>query len=190
MVLVGEVQKRMKGKCVHKSKDPPKWSRNTCWVKTLLGLFAELWLWGSTAGGAFWACAVWSGCPAADLWPRGIRTRPCDSALPTWSPFLCQRQRWEWWWKHQKCPKQHSMDFFTLCVAFCQAGHHFTRAWPWCVMGYRAMKWRWELCAFLRDIEMPNTLTIRRSLTHSGGKIMPKYKEMYSTFVCCMVFWT
>lgn len=36
-------------------------SKNPAWA------FAELWLRGSAAGGAFRDCVVWSGRPAADL---------------------------------------------------------------------------------------------------------------------------
>lgn len=53
--------------------------------------FSEFWVWRSAAGGSHWDRVVWSGGPAADLWPRGIRSDPRDYTVSTRSPFLCEK---------------------------------------------------------------------------------------------------
>ena len=82
--------------------------------------------------------------------------------------------------------KHPHIDLFTLCLSSWQAGRHFTRAWLWCIMGYRATRWRWEVCVFLQDTEMPNTPTTRWSLTHSGGK-MDTSDRLISCRMCVCV---
>lgn len=81
-------------KCIKKtSRDPPK--DITQWGKNTTCSSAELWLWGSAAGGACRDCVVWSGCSTTDLWPRHIWIYPPDCPLPTGSPLLCQKQRYK-----------------------------------------------------------------------------------------------
>lgn len=55
--------------------------------------------------------------------------------------------------------------------SFCQGGRHFTPAWLWCIMGYRAMKLKWEMCACLLDTETLSTQMIHSSLTPSEGEV-------------------
>lgn len=83
-------------------------------------------------------------------------------------------------WSRFKETKKHQW-LHTFHPPFCcQAGHPFTPAWLWCIMGYHVMKWKWEMFACLRDTETPSTQRILQSLTHLKGKtdvcsVMLKY---------------
>lgn len=74
----------------------------------------ELWLWGPAVGWARRNCVLWSGRLAANLWPRRIRTYADHGPVPTGSPFLRQKQRYQRGWR-------------TVCV---YQGHHYSSSFP------------------------------------------------------------
>lgn len=154
-------------------KVPSKWSRYTCWAKTL-----PLQSYGSEGLQLVeHSEIVLSGQAMLQLTfdPGAFGRSPVTARCQVDHPFYVKNKGGSSDDDNTRSVLQTDcMGSFTLCFIFVflhQAGRRFTQAWPWCVMGYRAMKWRWEYCAFLQDTEMPNTLTTHLSLTHSGGKL-------------------